>query len=138
MVFFLESLYFSGPAFTSSSLGEINFMFEIRTYHIDPNVFDAFKNWAQNNTVPYVKNKMNVIGYWANNQMEPIHQGALPHDENASQANITWVIHWQDRAERDRVWDEVKADPEWKAIFAKLPGGRGSFLRMETRFATEF
>lgn len=112
-------------------------IFEVRTYHFEPTKFDEFKVWAKTQTVPYVKSKMSVVGYWINNEMDPIHGGKLSRDETSSQANVTWIIRWDDRAQREQVWDEIKADPEWKTIFSQVPGGRGGFLRTEYRFATE-
>ncbi|MCI0787397.1 MAG: DUF1428 family protein [Chloroflexi bacterium] len=113
-------------------------MFEIRNYHFEPMKFDEYKKWAETtHAVLYLKGKMDVVGFWVNNEMAPIYGGSLPLDENVRPANITWIIRWQDRAQRDQVWEELHSDPAWQAIMSQVPGGRESYLRTEVKFATE-
>lgn len=50
-------------------------------------------------------------------------------------ANITWIIRWRDMAHRDEVWSGIFASPEWKEMFARVPGGAASYLRLEAKFA---
>ena len=69
--------------------------------------------------------------------MEPQYGGVLSHDETESPANITWIIRWRDRAERDKAWKELRSAREWRAILSKVPGGRASYLKTEAKFATE-
>ena len=112
-------------------------MFEIRNYHFEPTRFDEYKEWARTLAVPYLKGKMDVVGFWAINEMAPVYGGSLPQDETVGPANITWIIRWQDRAQRDKRWEELGSDPAWQAILAQVPGGRESYLRIEEKFATE-
>ena len=111
--------------------------FEIRNYHFDPTKFEEYKLWAPTKALPYLKSKMDVVGFWVNNDMEPVFGGANPQDESASPANVTWIIRWQDRSQRDKVTEERVSDPEWQAIMSKVPGGRESYFRTEVKFATE-
>ena len=112
-------------------------MFEIRNYHFEPTRFDEYKKWAEAGPVAYLRGKMEVVGFWVSNEMAPIYGGSLTQDENVRPANITWIIRWQDRAQRDKVWEELHSDPEWDAILSHVPGGRESYLRTEAKFATE-
>ena len=80
---------------------------------------------------------MEIVGFWVNNDMAPLYGGSLPHDESVRPANVTWIIRWQDRAQRDRAWEELHSDAEWQAIISQAPGGRESYLRTEVKFATE-
>ncbi len=80
---------------------------------------------------------MEVIGFWINNEMAPVYGGTLPQDENVGPANVTWIIRWQDRAQRDKAWEKIGADPAWQAIFSQVPGGSRSYLRTEAKFATK-
>ena len=80
---------------------------------------------------------MEVVGFWVNSEMAPIYGGSLPQDENVRPADITWIIRWQDRAQRDKVWEELRSDPERDAILSHVPGGRESYLRTEAKFVTE-
>ena len=112
-------------------------MFEIRNYHFEPTKFEEYKKWAETLAVPYIKGKMQVVGFWVNNEMAPIYGGSLTQDKNVRPANITWIIRWQDRAQRDEAWEELHSDPAWQAIMSRVPGGRESYLRTEVKFVEE-
>ncbi len=112
-------------------------MFEIRNYHFEPTKFDEYKKWAEADAVPYLKAKMDVVGFWVTNEMAPEYGGSLPQEQNVRPANITWIIRWQDRAQRDKATKERQSDPAWQAIFSRVPGGRESYLRTEVKFARE-
>jgi hypothetical protein len=112
-------------------------LFEIRNYHFEPTKFEAYKKWAATLAAPYLKRKMDVVGIWVNNEMAPEYGGSLPHDEGIRPANVTWIIRWQDKAQRDKATEERRSDPEWQAILSAVPGGRESYLRTEAKFATE-
>ena len=92
--------------------------------------------WAETLAVPYLRGKMEIVSFWVNNEMAPIYGGTLPQDENVGPANVTWVIRWQDRPQREKVWEELGSDPVWQAVFSQVPGGRESYLRTEAKFAT--
>lgn len=111
-------------------------LFEIRNYHFDPAHFAAYKKWAATLAVPYLQSKMDVVGFWFNNEMAPEYSGMLPPDENLGPANVTWIIRWPDKSQRDKIWAEVRAGSEWQTIFSQVPGGRESYLRIEAKFAT--
>ncbi|MFC1532611.1 hypothetical protein ACFL7M_04505 [Thermodesulfobacteriota bacterium] len=69
--------------------------------------------------------------------MEPEYGGSQPSDVNFTPANITWIIRWKDRAQRDRHMKQLPSDPKWQEIFAQVPGGRKSYFKTEAKFATE-
>ena len=80
---------------------------------------------------------MDVVGYWVNNEMAAEYGGSLPPEENVVPANITWIARWKDRAERDKVWQDLSSDVAWQEILSQVPGGQDCFLRIEAKFATE-
>ena len=51
-------------------------LFEIRNYHFEPTKFEAYKKWAATVAVPYLKSKMDIVGFWVNNDMDPQYGGA--------------------------------------------------------------
>ncbi len=112
-------------------------MFEIRNYHFEPTKFDEYKKWAETLAVPFIRGKMDVVGFWLNNEMAPEYAGSFPQDEKIGTANVTWIIRWQDKSQRDKAWEEFQSNPEWQAIFSQVPGGVESYLRIEAKFATE-
>lgn len=112
-------------------------MFEIRNYHFPPANFGEYKAWAESLALPYIRRKLDVVGYWVDNGMAAEYSGSLPKEENAARANITWIARWKDRAERDKVWQDLSSDVAWQEILSQVPGGQESFLRIEAKFATE-
>jgi hypothetical protein len=111
-------------------------MVEIRNYHFEPTRFDEYKRWAETLAVPYLRTKMDIVGFWVTSDIPPIHGGSLAH-ENVDPANVTWVIRWRDKTQRDKAWQELRSTPEWQSILALVPGGEQGYLRAEARFAIE-
>lgn len=110
---------------------------EIRNYHFDATHFDAYRIWAAEKAVPYLKSRMDVVGFWVSDGSDPEYGGLKKARGAAEPPNITWVIRWPDRATRDAAWKELRASAEWKAILADVPGGWRSYIRTEARFANE-
>jgi hypothetical protein len=108
-------------------------LFEIRRYHFNPALFAAYREWAKGEAVPYLARELDLVGFWVSNE-EPAQIKGEPQDKLGS-ANVTWIIRWEDRAHRDRVWQRILSDPYWKDIFSRVPGGPASYLRMEAQFA---
>ena len=113
-------------------------LYEIRSYHFDPSKFEEYKLWAKQYAGPYFLSKMDIVGFWLGVGMEPEYGGSIPWEGDLRPVNMTWIIRWQDREQRDRVWEEVWADPELERIFSMVPGGIESYLRTEVRFAEDF
>jgi hypothetical protein len=112
-------------------------MVEIRNYHFAPDRLDEYRHWAETRAVPHLRTKMEIIGFWVANDVPPIFGGSLADDGKSDPANVTWVIRWHDKAQRDRVWADLRSSAEWQAIEKMVPGGDTSYLRAEARFATE-
>lgn len=112
-------------------------MVEIRSYHFAKDRLEEYRRWARDVAVPHLKTRMDLVGFWIDNGMPPIVGGSLPREPDSRIANVTWVIRWQDKAQRDRVWEELRAGSEWRAILAQVPGGEASYLVAEARFADE-
>ncbi len=110
-------------------------IFEIRNYHFDPSRFEEYKQWAEERAVPYLKANLDILGFWVSTNISPEVNGA-PQDELGS-ANVTWIIRWRDTEERDERFRKVLSSPEWQAIFEHVPGGPASYLRTESKLATE-
>jgi hypothetical protein len=113
---------------------ELTMLYEIRNYWFDPTLFEEYKKWSRELAFPYIKEKMDVVGFWFKNDMPPEHDGSLPWYEGVVPSNVTWVIRWQDREHRDKAWEEL-GTVEWERIFSMVPGGSKSYLREEVKFA---
>ena len=109
-------------------------IYEIRNYHIVPERFATYSRWAQEHAVPYLRAHLDLVGFWLNNEMPNEVRGEKM--DALGSANVTWIIAWEDPAQRTPTLDRLFATPEWQRIFAELPGGLDNYLRMESKFTT--
>ena len=107
-------------------------LYEVRTYHFDPARFDEYAGVARGEYIRYLREHLDIAGFWIDAGIPAEVRGAEL-DELGS-ANVTWVIRWASKAERDERLPEVLGTPEWREIFAEVPGGGASYLRIESRF----
>ena len=107
-------------------------IYEVRNYHFDPARFDEYAEVARGEYLRYLREHLDIVGFWVDSGIPAEVRGA-EQDELGS-ANITWVIRWASKAERDEKLPEVLGTPEWREIFAEVPGGGASYLRVESRF----
>ncbi|WP_419934476.1 hypothetical protein [Candidatus Palauibacter sp.] len=80
-------------------------IYEVRNYHFDPARFDEYAQIARGEYLRYLREHLDIVGFWVESGIPAEVRGA-EQDELGS-ANITWVIRWASKAERDE----------------KLPGG---------------
>lgn len=111
-------------------------MYEIRNYHYDPKKFAAYKEWATNHAVPFLKENLDIVGFWIDNGLEPELTGAAPVPNKHGSANVTWIIRWESKAARDQGHKSVFRSNGWKQVWAKHPDADG-YLQMEAKFADE-
>ena len=107
---------------------------EIRSYHYDPTQFEAYKKWALDEAVPYLKSSLDIVGFWLDNGDAPELSGAEPMDLKHGSANVTWIIRWQSKEARAEGQKEVFGGDAWAKIWANHPDSNG-YLQMEARFA---
>ena len=111
-------------------------MFEIRSYHYDPEQFEAYKIWAIDDAAPYLKANLNVVGFWLDNGSAIELGGSDPTPHKHGAANVTWIIKWASKEDRARGMKDVFAGDEWQAIMSRHPDTDG-YLQLEARFAEE-
>ena len=107
-------------------------IYEIRDYHYRPDIFDAYRAWAEA-AVPVLRAKMDVLGFWIDSGVAPEITGSHPVDSPIGSANITWIIRWESKAARDAGLTAAIESPEWKAVWAQHPDPDG-YLQMSARF----
>lgn len=108
-------------------------LYEIRSYHFAPELLSEYRQWVDQDALPYLASHVDVVGFWIASGDEPEVGGAAL-DELGS-ANVTWIIRWDSMAQRAEVWPKVTSGEEFEAIIGKVPGGRTSYRRAESRFA---
>ncbi len=110
-------------------------IYEIRNYHFEPTLADEYRIWARDLATPHLRTHFDVVGFWVNTEIPPEISGK-PLGELGS-ANVTQIIRWESKKQRDEQSEAVYSSPEWQEIFAKVPGGRASYLRIEAKFSQE-
>lgn len=106
---------------------------EIRSYHYNPELFEGYKDWAQNHALPYLREHLNLIGFWLDAGVAPEVGGEQPADMPLGVANVTWIIRWDSLESRAEALPRVFGTEEFQAILARIPDVKGYF-QMESRF----
>ena len=107
-------------------------IYEFRNYHFRPDLFEAYKAWAGDRALPYLRANLNIVGFWVSRDIPPEINGAAMDDLGS--ANIRWIIAWESMDQRAQEMPKALASDEWNQIFADVPGGIESYLRMEANF----
>ena len=107
-------------------------IYEIRNYHFDPARYDEYAEVATGEYIRYLREHLDIVGFWIESGIPAEVRGA--EQDELGPANVTWVIRWASKEERDEKLPEVLGTPEWREIFAEVPGGGASYLRIESRF----
>ncbi len=106
---------------------------EIRDYTIDPAEFQAYKSWAVAEAAPWLKANLDVIDFWMDDGLEAEVTGSAPVVSPNGQPNVTWIIRWPSKAERDTEFGQFPQNPEWQKIWANHPCP-DAYLQMNARF----
>lgn len=107
-------------------------IFEIRDYHYRPDIFDAYRAWAEE-AVPVLRSKMDVLGFWIDAGLAPEITGTDPIDSPIGSANVTWIIRWDSKQARDAGLKAAIESDEWQAVWSRHPDPNG-YLQMSARF----
>lgn len=109
---------------------------EIRNYHFDPSKLDAYRVWAVEEAVPFLKANLDVVGFFVDNGEPVQYLGSDPMDLKHGAANVTWMIRWADMEQRNAGHKALFTSKPWRAIWEKHPSPNG-YLQMEARFTEE-
>ena len=107
-------------------------LYEVRTYHFDPARFEEYAEVARGEYIRYLREHLDIVGFWIDAGVPAEVRGA--EQDELGPGNVTWVIRWASKAERDERLPQVLGTPEWGEIFAEVPGGGASYRRIEVRF----
>ena len=110
-----------------------NAIVEIRDYTIEAASFEAYKQWANEMAVPWLKANLDVIDFWMDCGIEAEVSGSSPQVSSNGQPNVTWIIRWDSIEDRRARFGETMSSPEWKAIWSQHPNENG-YLQMNARF----
>lgn len=108
-------------------------IYEVRDYHFRADLLGAYKAWAQK-AVPVLSEQVDVVGFWIDDQgCAPEIKGSDPINSPIGEANVCWVIRWQDKATLDARLPEVFASKAWKEVWALRPDPKG-YRQASSRF----
>ena len=108
-------------------------LYEIRDYHYRADLFEPYKQWAEQLAVPVLKEKLDVVGFWISSGEPPEVRGTDPIDTPIGYANVTWIIRWDSKAARDEGLPAALGSDEWQAVWAKHPDP-GGYQQTLSRF----
>lgn len=106
---------------------------EIRDYTIEPDWFNAYRDWAHDFAAPWLKANLDVIDFWVDDGHEALVSGSAPEVSSNGQPNVCWIIHWPSRDARDEGFAAFGNNPEWQEIWAKHPN-TDAYLHVNVRF----
>ena len=110
-------------------------LYEIRDYHYRTDLLEEYKAWAEK-AVPVLKDLLDVVGFWVDGGSEPEVRGSNPIDSPIGQANVTWIIRWNSREDRDENLPKAMGSDVWQAVWAEHPDPRG-YRQLLSRFMVE-
>ncbi len=109
---------------------------EIRNYHYDPAKFEPYRQWAVDEAIPFLKENLDVVGFWLSNGDEPEISGSDPMSPALGPANVTWIINWASREARQEGFQRVFGGEGWRRVWANHPDPDG-YRQIEARFMEE-
>jgi hypothetical protein len=110
-------------------------LYEVRDYHYRPDLFEEYKAWADR-AVPVLREVLDVVGFWVDTGAEPEIRGSDPFDSPIGQANVTWIIRWADRQDREENLPKALGSDAWREVWAEHPDP-GGYLQLTSRFMEE-
>ena len=88
-----------------------NAIVEIRDYTIEAASFEAYKQWANEIAVPWLKANLDVIDFWMDCGIEAEVSGSSPQVSSNGQPNVTWIIRWDSIEDRRARFGETMSSP---------------------------
>lgn len=110
-------------------------LYEIRDYHYRRDRMDEYREWA-GEASQTLGERFHLVGFWVDIGIPARISGSDPMELPHGSANVTWIIRWDDMAQRDAAWEALWQDPTWKDCWERHPGFDG-YLHMSVRFFGE-
>ena len=110
-------------------------IYEIRDYTIEKEWLEQYVKWVKEFFLPYAKNKINIIDFWAYDGIEVEVEGKNPVVSPNWQPNITWVVKYNNKQERDDFFASLETDSEWEKVWSNYPNP-DAYIYKNARFFT--
>ena len=97
-------------------------IYEIRDYTIEKEWFEQYVVWVKEFFLPYAKNKINIIDFWAHDGVDAEVESKNSFVSTIGQPNITWVAKYNNKQERDDFFfANLETDLEWEKVWSNHP-----------------
>ena len=106
---------------------------EIRDYTIESVWLDAYRQWATELAVPWLRANLELVDFWMDCGFETELSGSNPATPINGQPNVCWIIRWPSKASRDEQFASMMSQPDWQDIWSKHPNAN-AYLQMNVRF----
>jgi len=106
---------------------------EVRDYTINADDFPAYCAWARDLAEPWLRENLDLVGFWLDSGDEAQVTGVDPHVSKHGQANVHWILRWESREAREARWQTWTQEPGWQAIWAQHPNP-AAYIQMNVRF----
>lgn len=110
-------------------------LIELRDYHYQPERLGEYRTWAID-AGAFLRERWDASGFWIDSGEPARIFGSDPMEPPLGSANVSWLIRWRDLEEREKEWEALWEDSEWKEIWSKHPGFEG-YLQLSVRFLNE-
>ena len=110
-------------------------IYEIRDYTIEKEWLEQYVMWVKEFFLPYAKNKINIIDFWAYDGIEAEVEGKNPVVSPNGQPNITWVAKYNNKQERDDFFASLETDLQWEKVWSNHPNP-DAYIYKNARFFT--
>ena len=108
-------------------------IYEIHTYHFNPDKFLEYKNWVVNECVPYLRANLDLVGFYIGDVEPPLIDGTTPMKLELGSANAMWIARWESMEVQKKTNETMFSTEEWRRIWADHPDQNG-YLHYEHRF----
>ena len=96
-------------------------VYEIRDYTIEKEWLEQYVKWVKEFFLPYAKNKINIIDFWAYDGIEAEVEGKNLVVSPNWQPNITLIAKYNNKQERDDFFASLETDLEWEKVWSNHP-----------------
>ncbi len=95
-------------------------LYEFRHYHYRGDL-DEYRQWWLT-PIEVLRVHLDIVGVWIDSGIDSRIAGSAPTDLPHGSANVTWVIRWDDLAQREAGWEALGQDPAWTDAAERHPG----------------
>jgi len=110
-------------------------IYEKRDYTIEKDWLEQYVIFVKEFFLPYAKNKINIIDFWAYDGIDAEVEGKNPVVSQNGQPNISWVAKYNNNQERDDFFASLEIDLQWEKVLSNH-SNPDAYIYKNARFFT--